>query len=185
MNRKEHIQLIKKYNQATSKISNEARIKTCFHPNKLACKNEIKSAHSLQRQGALKTLEKEVSGNSFLYSFTDRVHNVDANFLDLKPIGRKAASTFFGFCDFHDSSVFSSIENEPESTNIDSDVHCFLHSYRSFAHSCHRKHEQLQLYNSKDTEIIDLLNKLYGTKLEDMKKGVEIAISDLQTPKNI
>lgn len=49
----------KYFNRIKSIIRSEAKIKDCFHPTKEECVMPIKSAHSLQRQGSLKFLEKE------------------------------------------------------------------------------------------------------------------------------
>lgn len=179
-------ELKKEFNIAMATIRNGAKLKLCLHPHKQDCKVPIIDAHSLQRQGALKILEHEIDNNRFLYSFTEREHNSKHNFLDFKKVGRKSASTFNGFCTFHDTTLFKTIENDPEITNIDSDEHCFLHSYRSFSHSYHRKHEELNLYETDDEKVRKLLIKIHGERsLEYMKEAVEIAVNDLVEPKRI
>lgn len=184
MNENNFIEMQKKFSILNAKLENSATIKDCFHHKKEECIAPIKNAHSLQRQGALFQLEKVVKGNAFLYSHSERMHNKEGGFLDLKPIGRKSASTFFGFCDYHDTKLFSKIENNPEITDINNDEHCFLHSYRSFAHSYHRKHEQLKLYESKDPETIKLLLEIHGeSKLSHLKEYVSMALNDLKKPK--
>lgn len=174
----------KRYNKANSMISRTATIKDCFYHRKKECRAPIKNAHSLQKQGSLKILELDKKGNKYLYAHTEREYNSAQDFLDLKPIGRKAASTFFGFCDKHDTDLFAPIENEPECTDINSDEHCFLHSYRSFAHSYHRKYEESKLYNTDDEETKALLLKMHGLKqLELMKTGVSLALRDVEISK--
>lgn len=91
----DHIEVQKSYNNALSRIRKEAKITDCFYHDKRECKLPFKNAHSLQRQGSLKILEKEKNGNRYLFSHTERYLN--SHFLDLKPIGRKTASTFYGF----------------------------------------------------------------------------------------
>ncbi|QAA82608.1 hypothetical protein EI546_13160 [Aequorivita sp. H23M31] len=180
----EMIELQKQFNKALSKIRSIANIKDCFHPNKSECILPIKSAHSLQRQGSLRILEKDDRGNKYLYIHTEREHNVQYDFLDLKKTGRKSATTFDGFCSFHDTELFKAIENEPEITDIDNDEHLFLHSYRSFAISFHRKFEQWKLYNSEDPEILELLQKIYSVRaIEELKIGVAAALNDFKKPK--
>jgi hypothetical protein len=184
MEETDYIELQKKFSILNAKLAASATIKDCFHHRHDECEAPIKNAHSLQRQGALKQLERNVNGNSFLYSHTESFHNKEGDFLDLKPIGRKAASTFFGFCDFHDTKLFSKIENDPEATDINSDEHCFLHSYRSFAHSYHRKHEELKLYKSEDPETRQLLIDIHGEyKIRGLTKYVKMALEDLKAPK--
>ncbi len=186
MDNEESINRIKEFNVLQSKISASATIKDCFHHNKSQCKLPIKSAHSLQKQGALKQLERNIYGNMKLYCHSERVINIKENFLDLKPIGRKEASTFFGFCDYHDTKLFSVIENDPEVTDIDSNEHCFLHSYRSFAHSYHRKYEEYKLFSSNDNEIVEILIKRYGVSgIKENLYYIGLALKDLEKPKSL
>lgn len=186
MKNEEDINRIKEFNDLKSKISASATIKDCFHHIKQECKLPIKSAHSLQKLGALKQLEKLVNGNMKLYCHSERELNLKDNFFDLKPIGKKEASTFFGFCHYHDTKLFSVIESNPEVTDIDSNEHCFLHSYRSFAHSYHRKYEEFKLFNSNDGEVKAFLLKNYGVSgIEENKHYIALALKDLEKPKSL
>lgn len=183
---KEMIEMKKQFNLMMQKIKSEANIKDCFHPNKDECVMPIKSAHSLQRQGSLRFLEKDKNGNKYLYIHSERHHNSEHDFFDLKMTGRKTATTFDGFCSFHDTELFKIIENEPEVTDINNDEHCFLHSYRSFAISAHRKFEEWKLYNSNDEEIIEHNNKIYSSlQLTELKMGLSAALNDFKKPKQL
>lgn len=173
----------KEFNRMMQKIHSEANIKDCFHPSKEKCVLPIKSAHSLQKQGSLRFLEKDKKGNKYLYVHTEREHNFNHNFFDLKATGRKAATTFDGFCDYHDTELFKVIENEPEITDINSDEHLFLHTYRSMAIACHRKFEEWKFYNSDDSEMLNFLNKSYTPRqLFEIKLAVSTALDDLKNP---
>lgn len=183
MDQSEFIEKQKELNQLKTLISKGATIKDCSHPNKDECRLPIKNAHSIQRQGSLKYLEKTTNKNSFIYSHTDRQFNKKYDFLDLKPIGRKDASTFFGFCEFHDTELFKEIENDPESTDIENDLHCFLHTYRSFSHSYHRKYEEFKLFTSNNPEVKKYLNKMYQNTQEEILNGIKLALQDLESPK--
>lgn len=142
-----------------------ARIKECFHHRKNECKGKIKQAHSIQKNGKLTILESLVNGNNCVYSFANSKVSYDNLMEDLIPIGKKEASTFFGFCDFHDSKLFSQIENN-EFNN--SDEHLFLHSYRSFAHSFHLKNEEIKAWNHSNYQQI--LIATYGNEAVEIKK---------------
>ena len=179
----EYIENQKELNRLTNLLKANATIKDCSHPTKEECRLPIINAHSLQRQGSLKHLEKTVKGNSFIYCHTERNINKKYNFLDLKPIGRKDASTFFGFCAYHDTEVFKVIENDPEITDIDNDEHCFLHTYRSFSHSYHRKYEELKLFTSENKEIVAHFHKVYGKNKSGVIEGVQLSLEDLKKPK--
>jgi hypothetical protein len=159
--------------KSLAEIKRTSTIKECFHHNKSECKDPIKQSHSIQRNGKLSVIESEVKGNNSVYTFTSVIPSDSSPIHDLKPIGKGEASTFFGFCDYHDTTLFSPIENFP--FDINSDKHCFLHSYRSFAHSYHRKHEEL-----KSISADNVLTR--NTPKEDIalqKKGVEIGIRDM------
>jgi len=129
-------ELLREMKSRMSTYKKESRIKECFHPNKEECEGKIKQAYSIQRNGRLSIIESEVNGNNCVYTFTSCKSSAENMMEDLVPIGKKEASTFFGFCDFHDSTLFSPIENNKFDK---SSKHLLLHSYRSYAHSYHRK----------------------------------------------
>lgn len=112
-----------------------------------------------------------VNGNLSVYTFTEYVPGADRMHKTLKPIGKGVASTFFGFCDHHDTELFKEIENKPFD---ESDEHCFMHSYRSFAHSYHLKKEELKGYSSK-SKFVDILPKKY---VMQMIAGLNISIAN-------
>ena len=175
----------KEYNKILAKLNQSASIKECFHHNKSECVLPIINAHSLQRQGPLKNIESDINGSFFVYSHTDRQHNEKGNFFDLKPIGRKGASTFSGFCSFHDTKLFEKIENDFESFDVNNEEHLFLYTYRAFAHSYHIKHEDLRLFESDDMETKDYLFKLHGkNKLLSIERDIKMTIDDMKLPKS-
>lgn len=151
----------------------ESKIAECFHHNKDECNGPIKQAHSIQRNGRLSIIEAEVNGNNCLYTFSSHKSTKDRWLDDLIPIGKKEASTFFGFCDYHDTTLFSPIENFKFDK---SSKHLFLHSYRSFAHSFHRKKEEYQIYHNPQSEFVQSLPQDW---IEMMKIGVKMGINDL------
>jgi len=137
-------QNIIEFNKRLSAFRSGSRIKECFYHKKDECEVDIKQSHSIQRNGRLSIIEGEVNGNNSVYTFTHFETSRDHLVGNLKPIGKGSASTFFGFCDYHDTVLFSDIENFKFDS---SEKHLFLHSYRSFAHSYHRKLEELKWYN--------------------------------------
>lgn len=160
------------YQKLVASFKKLGMIKECFHHDKSQCKGDIKQAHSIQRNGRLSIIEADVKGNSSIYTFTSAVATESSPIADLKPIGKKEASTFFGFCDEHDIKLFSPVEN----FSFDgSDKHCFLHSYRSYAHSYHRKHEEQKAYDNPESPIVKLIPQMF---VESMKKGIALGISD-------
>lgn len=161
------------FNELISAHKKSMKIKTCFHHQKDKCQGKVKQAHSIQRNGRLSIIEGDVNGNKCIYTFTSHKASESSALEDLVPIGKKEASTFFGFCDYHDTTLFSPIENF-EFDN--SDKHCFLHSYRSFAHSYHRKNEEIQGYNDTKSEFVKRLPNFFTS---NMLKGAEIGLKDM------
>ncbi len=154
------------------------KIKTCFHHQKDKCQGKIKQAHSIQRNGRLSIIEGDVKGNKCIYTFTSYKVSEKSALEDLVPIGKKEASTFFGFCDYHDTTLFSPIENFEFDS---SDKHCFLHSYRSLAHSYHRKNEEIQGYSDPDSEFV---KKLPTFQIESLLEGAKMGLNDMVPYKN-
>ena len=157
--------LERKQNEIDKFYKEASRIKECFHHHKNECQGKIKQAHSIQKNGKLTILESLVNGNNCVYSFANSKISNENIMEELIPIGKKEASTFFGFCDFHDSKLFAQIENN-EFDN--SEEHLFLHSYRSFAHSYHKKNEEIKAWN--DSNYQQILIATYGKEKVEIKK---------------
>ncbi|APB70282.1 hypothetical protein PPYC1_07935 [Paenibacillus polymyxa] len=127
--------LIENYN----KYRKESTFKECIYRN-IECSNKIIKAHSIQNNKILNKLS--LNGNVLYFDFGD-LYNVTK----FKNIGRKKATTFSGFCSYHDSSIFSPIENyDYEIGNREQE---FLFAYRAFARG----------YATKKTAI-NLLGKI-------------------------
>jgi hypothetical protein len=133
-------------NKWKSKFRKDARIKECFHYDSLNCSDKIISAHSIQRNNVLSLIESSFKGNLSVYSFLNVTRSTDGRIVGFEPIGKKEASTFFGFCGYHDNELFKEIENNP--IDLGNDLHCFLLSYRAFAKDFHAKKESLKAYKT-------------------------------------
>ena len=155
------------FQKRLSELKKFSKIEECFYHDKTQCKGKIKLSHSIQKNGRLSILEEEINGNKLIYSFTSIVPSKQYMIQTLEPIGKAKASTFFGFCDYHDSTLFSIIENHPFDN---SDKHCFLHSYRAFAHSYHYKNEE---YKSLPLLLKDLPQDLRFLRDFATKMGVD------------
>lgn len=154
------------------------KISECFCHRKHECKGSIKQAHSIQKNGRLSIIEGTVNGNQMLYPLN--LEFDDNNIGYIKPIGKSAASTFFGFCDYHDTQLFSPVENF---SFDDSDKHCFLHSYRAFAHSYHKKKEELKRCYSYQNSQNNTYSK-FNLCLDDLIGGIILGIKDGEHLKN-
>ena len=146
-------------------------ISECFYHRKDECKGKIKQSHSIQRNGRLSIIEGDINGQKCVYSFKEFESAESTLIQTLKPIGKAKASTFFGFCDYHDTHLFSSIENYPFENN---DEHCFLHSYRSFAHEYHIKKQQLKAFQTESEYTLSIPRII----LDSLIQGAELAVRD-------
>lgn len=132
--------------EITADYKKHSSEKRCFYRDKTDCTTKIKKAHSIQKEKILVQLEETINKNMVIYSFDNTKSDENFNTIDFIPIGKKKASIFTGFCDYHDAKLFSPIENFDLSFT---DEQKFLISYRSFAHSFHKISEMYNWYLSK------------------------------------
>ncbi len=99
----------------------------CLHPNSPdSCGDKHINAHSIQRAGLLKKISKDNHVYRIDSSYGGLIKsNGEINF-KLKSINK--VSTFKGFCDFHDSSLFEPIDSNKF---IETKEQAFLYAYRS------------------------------------------------------
>lgn len=171
------------WSKKISKINEKCRFKGCLFPDKSSCSSQkpIK-AHSIQKN----TILKSISDSGKVLSFD--VRNSFFN-RDFEEFGVSEASTFFGFCDYHDSLVFSDIENKIYSNEKKQN---FLFAYRACAFEyaackyaeCHsremkrlaEKEFKKMLYESKNLKDI--------TDLKDIKKQLDKFSTELIKPED-
>jgi hypothetical protein len=114
----------------------------CLHPQAKSgnCQNNIVRAHTIQRNGGLSRIAKDGHVyNCLLHS--EHLRPVSES---LKPtlVGVNRASTFTGFCAFHDDAVFAPIEKQPFQSIAE---HTFLLAYRAICHELFLKRADLEL----------------------------------------
>jgi len=145
--------LYKEIMDSKKSFEKDGRTKDCFYYDKNQCRGNIKNAHSLQRNGVLNIVEAQINGNMVVYCFQRMEKNPFDQYLGFEKIGKGNASTFFGFCDKHDTEIFQPIENNE--IDISNDQHKFLLCYRAAARTYHRKVEQIKSFEN---------NPLYNTE---------------------
>ncbi|MGN7403413.1 SEC-C domain-containing protein [Cytobacillus praedii] len=109
--------------------------KTCFAFNKEECNGAIKGAHSIQNNRILNKISKD----GHVYRIESKISE-QAPKTHFKKVSKNKASTFFGFCDFHDTEIFKPIEledyrNEP--------LQNFLFAFRGHTIEHHMKIRKL------------------------------------------
>ncbi|WP_294126205.1 SEC-C domain-containing protein [uncultured Clostridium sp.] len=121
--------------------------KTCFYPEKEKCKKPIKNAHTLQNNGILSLISE--NGHVRIYDLLNKVRKGTST----KEVSKNSATTFYGFCEYHDSVVFKEIELLPYTA---SEKQNFLHAYRTCAQEYHKKNRMLKAIQNcfKDNPIV-------------------------------
>lgn len=172
-----------KYSKLKSKIYREATLKECFIND---CNEKAIDAHSIQKQGALSILEKKINSNKCVYTLTETKLD-ENNELNFKPIGKKNASTFFGFCNFHDTNIFNEIENNSDLIDLSNLRHLFLLCFRAFSISYHRKNEDVNLFSTKNEstkENIKEYFKINNEGFDNYLSGSKLAVEDMNPQKD-
>ena len=148
------------------------------------CSSNIIRAHTIQRNGGLSKIAKDGHVYNFIPDEPAMLKDGPAS-LAPRLLGLKKASTFTGFCGYHDKTTFAPIEDHPfQSTHH----HAFLLAYRAIC-----KEIFLKEANWEDIPLIRLLDKgrdiefqiglqndmdLYGT-------GVKAAINEMTHYKSL
>lgn len=144
------------------------RIKRCIHPNQEECSERIIQAHSIQNNKILNKIAKNGKIVMFRPEFTETSFNITG-----QTKGRKIATTFTGFCGFHDKVVFQPIEDK---NYAGSPEHDFLYAYRAFAFEYHKKHEA---YNALCLKIKSKPSLLKEDWFARTLRGHEAGLNDL------
>lgn len=122
--------------------------KYCIHPesNQGKCKGNIVNAHTIQRSGGL----SKIARKSHVYQIFPE-NNYIEKLVSYEPrlIGIKKASTFTGFCNYHDTITFKDIENKPFNSN---DKQIFLLAYRALCKEVFLKKSHLDFLKSIKTQ---------------------------------
>lgn len=121
--------------------------KYCMHPNAgKECSGKIVRAHTIQRNGGLSSIAE----NGQVLHLTPDFNSPPGNptLLVAKPLGLKEASTFTGFCSFHDNKTFEPIEKYSFQSNQE---HTFLLGYRAKCRELFGKRAQKELLSFQKT----------------------------------
>ena len=168
MNKKE-IQI--KISQVASSLSRECKFKECVFPDHSSCSKKVIKAHSIQKNKILNYIAdngKVITADSQKTLFTD----------EFEKIGINSASTFFGFCSYHDAKIFSEIENKEYAGRIEQN---FLHSYRACALEYVKRKVSVCVYEKAiERYHINPYEKMAPKKLNGELRGEKDYISILE-----
>jgi len=122
--------------QASKEHKDAFSVKECLSPSSLheQCDGKIVSAHTIPKSGSL----KKIARNGHVYAFVPSLDNLRKQNGVIKPqlLGINKASTFTGFCGYHDNNIFSPLEDEEF---VGSNEQIFLLGYRAGARELYTK----------------------------------------------
>ena len=150
-----------------TKLRRVCSFKECLYPVKSECSKKVSQAHSIQKKKIL----SKIAHNGEVISFDVLNSLFTGNF---EKVGIKKASTFFGFCNAHDSKIFSDIENKDYLNTFKQN---FLYAYRACAREYVVKREatcMLQKQMLNNPEIMKALSLQYTMSMEGVKDMVVI-----------
>lgn len=156
-----------KFGKFYSEITKKCRFSECLYPDSKNCSDKVIKSHSIQL-----ALLKKMSVKGMVISFDIRKTLYTNEFGE---IGIKSASTFTGFCNYHDTVIFSEIENKYYE---ESEYQNFLYAFRACIREYVKKKESV-------CHINNLLQKFksssYSTNLEIIKKASITGQNDLSS----
>lgn len=88
---------------AQKSLKRDGQIKQCLHPNKAECTDKIVKAHAIQNNRIL----SKIAENGWVETLNGTSNLI---FQSSQEQGRKIATTFTGFCSYHDKKVFVNIQ---------------------------------------------------------------------------
>ena len=143
--------------------------KYCSVPNEMKCdcSGRIIKAHSISKSSSL----KEIALNGHvLTTFKGAVSFKNGIEIKPKKIGIQKASTFTGFCSYHDKAIFQPIEDVDFSI---SEKNCFLVAYRAVSRELFVK--------QRSTGTFDLVKELDKGKSIEQQKEIQAVYKRLST----
>lgn len=145
------------------------------HPN--TCRNPIVRAHTVQRNGGLSRIARD----GHVYTFSSEKNLSQKEIIAPTLVGIKKASTFTGFCSFHDSTTFEPVEQHPFQNTPQ---HTFLLGYRAICHELFLKKMSIDLIFPYQQRHVDRGKPEYEqmmlqTELHYLTEGYIIGLRDL------
>lgn len=115
------------FNHYVIKLISESNLCFCTHPNHKECNGAIIKAHSI----ANKRIFDRLAVDGHVMAISRGLSGIE-----IRPVSRNDASTFTGFCKYHDDIVFKEIDTNDYDY---SELQNFLYAYRAFSYAYHAK----------------------------------------------
>ena len=124
-----------------SRLYDEFQRGYCSHPQTGPenCGHRIIRSHTVQRRGGLAAIAENGHVVSAKTAFQDLLKNHGAHVP--RKVGLSSASTFMGFCDKHDNSMFQPVERQSVPLTTHS---CFLLGFRANSYELYSKKAELR-----------------------------------------
>lgn len=156
----------------------------CLHPSAPAgCRGDIVRAHTVRRRGDLATIARD--GHVYQGNADPDVLQKTGGLVKARLIGIKEASTFLGFCGFHDGRTFAPLETEPFTAT---EKQCFLLAYRALARELYMKAAQadsIPLYRELDRGRSPIQQVLIQDNVQAMHAALKESLSNLTHHKQL
>ena len=167
-----------------AKISKVYNRRYCLHPQagKQTCKGDIIRAHSVQKSGGLKRIARNGHVYNFIPNLMDTSNKLNVH--EPKLIGVQSASTFTGFCGFHDNKTFEPIEKHPFQSG---QHHAFLLGYRALCRELFLKKANLELvpYHRNFDKGKSQADQIEIQKtINSVEYGIDVGVNFMQHHKN-
>lgn len=151
----------------------------CLHPNSGSeCQGSIIKAHTIQRNGGLSAIAKD----GLVYSGIADNDVIKTGEMFMKPVGISKASTFTGFCGFHDRTTFLNLEKKPF---IGDQEQCFLVMYRALCRELYMKSANIENFGNLLNRAVRANNAILKDMMTGAITGANAAIKELQFYKRI
>ena len=157
----------------------------CLHPasSPVTCTGPIVRAHTIQRNGGLTQIAEDGHVLGFDAGWSALSRNQGA--LDVKRVGVRDASTFTGFCNYHDTTTFVSLERTPFRG---SQEQCFLLAYRAISRELFIKRaacESRVVIRTADAGRPEPLQRAYQRHVSLVEPGQEKGKEDTENLKQV
>jgi hypothetical protein len=165
-------------------LENQARnIELCLHPNAgTGVCGGFMNAHTLQKAGPIKKL---MDATYEVNTFYGAGRETDGT-LKVGRMPWTKASTFRGFCDIHDSSLFTEIENK---TFVGTGEQNFLVGYRAVCHELYQKTSVLPVIKvwrgHLDRGEAEAEQMKIQEGINQYEKAVDVGLNEIQTLKAV
>lgn len=141
------------------------------------CDRKIVNAHTISKSGCL----KDIAVNSHVMGTNSSLSMLIKNNgnIEIGKVGINKASTFTGFCKFHDKRIFSPIEDRCIVPDLEQ---LFLLSYRGFCRELFLKEQNkntANLMKEADRGMNELNQFLIQSEASQFDSGVNLALRDL------